>query len=307
MWGTFIDGVECICKEELYEKRKKALIVVCVAFEYVSEVINFLTEEKFYFMSCYEFLFIHMKRKFIESYKKLSDKKSKKIFKKQLQARFAFKEKKCEYLFEENQYFCLPEFRKIDKNMCFIDIGAFVGDTLESFLNLHSGIFDSYYAFEPDKENYIALQKRIERLNCEWNLRNKIFSIDMGVSDKIRSAFINNPSSTNMSFYLSNENDNTSSKINEIGITTIDSYFENINLQGKKIILKADIEGSELFMLKGAEKFILKYKPLIAICIYHNPEDFFEIPLYLSNLIPSYQFSIRHHSFGDYETVLYCY
>jgi len=69
--------------------------------------------------------------------------------------------------------------------------------------------------------------------------------------------------------------------------------------------IKMDIEGAELNALKGAANTIKKNKPRLAICVYHKPEDILEIPVFLSELVPSYQFYLRHHSQYYIETVLY--
>lgn len=71
--------------------------------------------------------------------------------------------------------------------------------------------------------------------------------------------------------------------------------------------IKADVEGYELKMLQGAKEHIKKYKPKLAISIYHSPYDLFEIAEYIKTLVPEYKFKIRHHSTCFYDTVLYCY
>ena len=68
-----------------------------------------------------------------------------------------------------------------------------------------------------------------------------------------------------------------------------------------------DIEGSEKEALKGARKTIQKYKPKLAICLYHKPEDIIVLPHYLLELVPEYQFKIRHYTTFSYDTILYAY
>ena len=68
---------------------------------------------------------------------------------------------------------------------------------------------------------------------------------------------------------------------------------------------KMDIEGAELQALEGMENMIKQDIPKLAICLYHRPQDMWEIPLYLYQIMPNYQFLIRHHDFEDNETVLY--
>lgn len=74
---------------------------------------------------------------------------------------------------------------------------------------------------------------------------------------------------------------------------------------GKITFIKMDIEGAELEALRGAGKTIRKDKPRMAICIYHKPEDLYEIPGYLLSLVPEYRFQVRQYTSMNWETVLY--
>ena len=65
-----------------------------------------------------------------------------------------------------------------------------------------------------------------------------------------------------------------------------------------------DIEGAELDALKGSEKFIHKYQPDMAICVYHKPEDILDIPL-LINSYGDYKFYLRQYAYYGMELVLY--
>lgn len=60
---------------------------------------------------------------------------------------------------------------------------------------------------------------------------------------------------------------------------------------GKDIAcIKLDIEGAEFPTLRGALNTIQRCKPLLIICLYHRPEDLFEIPDWLTTNFPDYHF-----------------
>jgi len=69
--------------------------------------------------------------------------------------------------------------------------------------------------------------------------------------------------------------------------------------------IKMDIEGAEYSALCGAEKVILRDKPLLAISVYHRPGDMLAIMDHLHCLVPAYRFWLRHYSIGLADTVLY--
>lgn len=88
-----------------------------------------------------------------------------------------------------------------------------------------------------------------------------------------------------------------------IPITTINKYCTDNNI--KPDFIKMDIEGAELSALKGGIETIKKYRPQLAISIYHSNEDFINIPLYLNRELTNYNFAIGHYSPSLSETVLY--
>lgn len=68
--------------------------------------------------------------------------------------------------------------------------------------------------------------------------------------------------------------------------------------------IKMDIEGAELEALKGAQETIKKYRPTLAISIYHRPQDIVELPEYIKTLIPEYKLYLRNYHLDHTETVL---
>ena len=67
-----------------------------------------------------------------------------------------------------------------------------------------------------------------------------------------------------------------------------------------------DIEGAETDALKGAENTLRKFKPRLAICLYHKPLDFKVIPEYLNSLNIGYKFYFNHYTMHTEESVLFC-
>ncbi len=56
----------------------------------------------------------------------------------------------------------------------------------------------------------------------------------------------------------------------------------------------------------GGANLIKKNRPVLAICIYHKPEDFYDIPLSIEDMVPDeYTYYVRQYRYGQSETVLY--
>lgn len=69
--------------------------------------------------------------------------------------------------------------------------------------------------------------------------------------------------------------------------------------------IKMDVEGSELAALRGAVASLHRFKPKLALSLYHNPDDYFEIIEFLAGLNLGYRFHLGQYMMWDAETVLY--
>lgn len=69
--------------------------------------------------------------------------------------------------------------------------------------------------------------------------------------------------------------------------------------------IKMDIEGAELEALRGAKGVLKRFKPKLAIAVYHDFKDFWTIPQYLEQLNLGYRFYLRHFTIHAEETVLF--
>lgn len=85
---------------------------------------------------------------------------------------------------------------------------------------------------------------------------------------------------------------------------SIDDLVEAQNIERVDFI-KMDIEGSEFDTLHGAIKTIQRWRPKLAISLYHRPTDLLAIPQLIDTLAPGYQFYLDHHTIYNNETVLF--
>jgi FkbM family methyltransferase len=207
----------------------------------------------------------------------------------------------CASVMEGNQYFALPEFVNIG-NDHFVDAGAYVGDTVEKFIWTNSGVFMQIYAFEPGETQLAAMKHRVDRLCREWAIpKSAIICENAGLADQNKALTIS------MSNVLANTSLNYDSLGNDTQAGNIFCYSLDNYLAGRPAtFIKADIEGMELAMLHGAKETIRQYKPKMALSIYHNAAQLFEIAEYVNFLVPEYCMAVRHHSPIFAESVLYC-
>jgi FkbM family methyltransferase len=170
-----------------------------------------------------------------------------------------------------------------------IDGGAFKGETAFWFLSKGAG---KVYAFEGDAINFEVLLKNV-RLN---RVEDKIIPVKALLSDKDGVSMIKMTGSGSSSTLA---NDGT-----EVESITLDSFVFKNNIEHIDFI-KLDVEGAELDVLKGARETIKKFKPKLAISVYHKPDDIIFIPSFLHELLKDANFYLRHFSDSISETVLF--
>ena len=176
-------------------------------------------------------------------------------------------------------------------NEVFMDCGAYDGETSAAFAKWADNNYEHIYAFEPSKTGKMFYDKTVKK----FNLDNTIF-IQKGLWDG--------------DGYLDFLEQGTASLIvesggtdNTVAVTSIDNV-----LSGEKAtFIKMDIEGAELKALIGAKNTILKYRPRLAISLYHKPQDIIEIPNYILDLVPDYNLKIRQYNPDGVDCVLYAF
>lgn len=181
-----------------------------------------------------------------------------------------------------NMYFDSNIF-EFSNNEVFIDAGAYNGDTIIQFVKFIKEKFKKVYAFEPDETNYKNIIKDFKD--------SRIIIENKGVYSE----------NTILRF----KSDFESSSVRNDGAAFISAIKLDDYIKEKVTFIKMDIEGSEKQALIGAKNIIQKYKPKLAICIYHRTEDLWEIPQIVKEYVPEYKIYVRHHSKYGLDTVLY--
>ncbi len=85
---------------------------------------------------------------------------------------------------------------------------------------------------------------------------------------------------------------------------TVDDFVQRYNIQ-KLDFIKTDIESAESFALNGAVNTLKRFKPKLAISIYHNMNDFTGLIKQIDNLNLGYKFYLGHYTIYASETILY--
>lgn len=184
------------------------------------------------------------------------------------------------------QYFPKGLFA-LGPNEVFIDCGAYTGDTIAEFLRTTHDHFERIVAFEPDPANFSALKskfnhdRRMQLYPYATSARKETLRFAAGGGE--------------------------ASRVSAAGTCQIEAITLDEALNGvAPTYMKFDIEGSEMDALEGAQETIARYRPKMAVCLYHLPDHLWSIPLRLNKLLPNSLFSMRTYASDGFECVCYC-
>lgn len=174
---------------------------------------------------------------------------------------------------------------------CFIDVGTNLGFFTCVISKLYPNIF--VYGFEMDKNSFDLLRKNV-KLNDVKNVEIN----NLAISDKEGQVYFKRQDQPDPTLSI------TSKKINETipaESISLDSFFEDKKI--KPDVLKIDVEGSEMLILKGMKKLLTDFSLKLFIEIHPHRwqpfgTTFHELFSFLSDL--GYQlFEIIDHRNQD--------
>jgi len=303
-WKTGVHeatGLPIISPEELSTYYRDALIMIAT-WKHEREIVEMLQHLGFSSMQIFHLPFQHFipidvfEACFYDgynwAYSFFSDEKSKRLVidraRLYLTRKTLAPNTKCESNYEE-------DYIDLSADEVFVDGGAFIGDTAESFIT-KVGDYSRVYAFEPDSINYEQARRRLSKYPRVDLIAKGLFN-----SEKELTFYHNTEASSGSSFMFGA----ISHEFQTTPVTSLDVFFEGKQNNELPTFIKLDIEGAEKQALIGAKGILARVKPKLAISVYHKPEDIYELPKTILNARCDYRFALRQHEYSCYETILY--
>lgn len=196
------------------------------------------------------------------------------------------------------QYFIPELLETLSGDEIYVDGGPYDGREIDTFIN-HCPGTSKIYAFEPDMNNFLKLKKKYMNIS-------KVCLNDLALWSENKGLCFLNETLGSISRLCLVEAARTESRT-KVNAIALDQFLSQNDLKVGKLFIKMDIEGAEMEALYGSKKIIKEYRPKLAICVYHRPNDIVDIPIFLKKLVPDYTFLLRHHSAVNNETVLYAF
>lgn len=172
----------------------------------------------------------------------------------------------------------------------FVDCGAFNGDSIEAFLVKRSGRFERIVGVEPDEVNGRELDRKI----ADWT--------QAGVGPIHRQPVAVGSKRGTLRFETTGTaGSRVGVGVEQVNVAPLDEILEGI----APTYIKFDVEGAEHDALVGGRKTIAANAPVLAVCLYHRPEDIWDLPLLVRSIRPDYRLYCRRYSDERWEQVLY--
>ena len=167
------------------------------------------------------------------------------------------------------------------KGKIFIDAGAFIGDSALIFSEYYSpGKICSFEPSEINRKHYVSFMKKNHIPDSSYML----YPYGLGARDEVVSFYDSGTSGCSLK-------NTKESKNSTITVKTLDHLF--FDTEEKIEIIKADVEGMGLELVKGAEKIIKRDLPVLSLSIYHNEEELLGIYSYLKSLDLEYEYHVQ--------------
>lgn len=220
------------------------------------------------------------------AYALLADDASREVFARISRFRLGLDMEYSSFVSPEPQYYNDLTLKVLaQKDIVFVDCGAFDGDSFRDFAQVRT--LGAAYLFEPEAGNFAKL---VANTRGEDTM---VRCFPLAVSDRHQM----------LSFSGEGESATTAGGGGSVTVAAVslDEVFPSARID----FLKLDIEGAEASALNGAKRLIERSRPVIAASLYHRQNDIWELPLLLKSLTVDYDIFVRQHMYNTFDSVLY--
>lgn len=277
--GTIIHPEILVCVGE--EKAYQSIYQQLLSLGFNETQIHIMNE--FFYWQTKEYFDANIEA-YREAYRLLEDEFSRQVYLERMKKAFLLSDISQIVSYDGEEYF--EEKVVLKEDEVFIDCGGFDGDSALQFIEHCGGKYQDIIIFEPEVSKKAIIEKNMGN--------NRYHLYPLGVWSK----------STKLYF---NAMGTGSSYVSEVsGKNIIETVaLDEMVYDRRPTYIKMDIEGAEQEALKGCRKIIQTYKPKLAVCIYHKPDDLYTIPMMIKEMNPEYKLYVRQYANAWFDTVLY--
>lgn len=195
------------------------------------------------------------------------------------------------------QYACPRGGVVFEQGQVILDGGGCWGDTALNFA-YQVGSNGKVYTFEFVPSNLKILQKNLD-LNPDYKQRIEVAEYPLWSQSDLTMYVSDCGPASRVGFDPSGTSEDYTVKTISIDDFVIQKHLATVSL------IKMDIEGAEFEALKGAKETLLRFKPNLALSVYHRPEHFYQLAQFIDSLNLGYRFYLGHFTIHQEETVLF--
>lgn len=211
--------------------------------------------------------------------------------------------------YEKEAVQCLYDWIKDKKNPLVLDVGSSIG--LFSLITLAARKDSELIAFESDIQS-IQIARHLTKYYQEKRQQfvHGLISDKSKTGQNIKSAIKKTKQSLKKQTNHKIKNPHficlEDSEARQLPQNSLDSLFAGTDLKKRKILIKIDVEGAELLVLRGARAFLKQYRPAMLISAHPNA-----LPRY-GQTLAQLKKEIRNHGYRarivsqDHEIHLFC-
>jgi FkbM family methyltransferase len=177
----------------------------------------------------------------------------------------------------------IEAFLSRDTTDVFVDGGGFDGQTTRQFVDWKPD-FSKVYYFEPIPTQMEQSRRRLSDVRDVAYFQKALFRDCRTLRFSANGA---------------------GSTVSANGETIVEAVSLDSVTDERIGFVKLDIEGGEIDAIIGSTRIISTHHPTLAVCIYHRPSDFYNVPRIVAGIYPHYRLYVRHYTEGVNETVMF--